>query len=385
MSPHALRIAILTHSTNPRGGVVHALELGDALTRLGHEVVVHAPDSGKGFFRQALCQTVGIPAGAAETDLAAMVEARVADYLNYFEQAGRRRFDVWHAQDGISANALATMKARGVISAFARTVHHIDTSQAARVTRLQKRGISAADELFVVSRLWEQALRRDFDRTAVVVGNGVDTQRFSPRADATDAVLRSRPQYQGGPVFLAVGGVEARKNTIEILAAFGSVQRGWPQARLLIAGGASLLDHAAYQQQFEGALRRSGLPADAVVRIGTLPQAEMPALYRLADALVFPSIKEGFGLVVLEAMASGVPVVVSRIAPFIDYLEEDDACWCDPGNPASIAAAMRTALDADVRPRLIANGFAVAARCGWESVAKAHLPIYAGMLEHCHA
>ena len=53
-----LRIAILTHSTNPRGGVVHALELGDALTRLGHDVTVHAPDPcGAGFFRPTLCRT----------------------------------------------------------------------------------------------------------------------------------------------------------------------------------------------------------------------------------------------------------------------------------------------------------------------------------------
>ena len=54
----ALRIAILTHSTNPRGGVVHALELGDALNRLGHEPRVFAPDaSGAGFFRSTVCAT----------------------------------------------------------------------------------------------------------------------------------------------------------------------------------------------------------------------------------------------------------------------------------------------------------------------------------------
>ena len=58
MSASHLRIAILTHSTNPRGGVVHALALGDALTALGHEVVVHAPDINQhGFFRATRCGT----------------------------------------------------------------------------------------------------------------------------------------------------------------------------------------------------------------------------------------------------------------------------------------------------------------------------------------
>ena len=67
-----------------------------------------------------------------------------------------------------------------------------------------------------------------------------------------------------------------------------------------------------------------------MIRTGPLPQALMPALYRAAHALVFPSIKEGFGLVVLEAMASGVPVVTSRIAPFTEYLGDGDVLWCDP-------------------------------------------------------
>ena len=82
----------------------------------------------------------------------------------------------------------------------------------------------------------------------------------------------------------------------------------------------------------------------------------MPALYRAASALVFPSIKEGFGLVVLEAMASGVPGRDSRIAPFTEYLGDDDALWCDPFDVASIAAAMALSLDEARRAPLIARG-----------------------------
>ena len=78
------------------------------------------------------------------------------------------------------------------------------------------------------------------------------------------------------------------------------------------------------RREFAAALAASGLPERAVIRTGPLPQALMPALYRAADALVFPSVKEGFGLVVLEAMASGVPVVTSRIAPFTEYLGDGD-------------------------------------------------------------
>jgi glycosyltransferase-like protein len=379
----ALRIAILTHSTNPRGGVVHALELGDALTRLGHDVTVFAPDStGAGFFRGTLCRTLCIPAAPVGRGLRALVETRVAEYVRHFERAENRRFDVWHAQDGISGNALATLKERGFISRFARTVHHIDTFADERVGDLQKRAIKTADQLFVVGRLWRDRLARD----TCVVGNGVDVRRYSPTPDATDAELRDRLGLpDGAPVFLAVGGVEERKNTIRILQAFQALWLRHPASRLVIAGGASLLDHGAYQARFNGVLAHSGETAAAVVRTGPLRQKLMPALYRAATALVFPSISEGFGLVVLEAMASGVPVVTSRMAPFIEYLGEDDAQWCDPFDTGSIAAAMDRALDVSLREGLIARGLAVAARHDWMTTARAHLPIYQTFRERAYA
>src|SRR5271155_1430879 len=82
----AMRVAILAHSTNPRGGVVHALELGDALVRLGHEAIVHAPDArGSGFFRSTLCGSALVPASPVEASIATMVETRIAEYLRYFE------------------------------------------------------------------------------------------------------------------------------------------------------------------------------------------------------------------------------------------------------------------------------------------------------------
>ena len=218
----AMRVAILTHSTNPRGGVVHGLELGDALCRLGHQAVVHAPDAtGAGFFRDTLCRTSSVPATPAGRDVTAMVEARIADYVRHFERPQNRYFDIWHAQDGISANALATLKERGLIPGFVRTVHHVDTFDDERLRELQLRAITAADHLFVVSRLWRHWLARELDVDACHVGNGVDTVRFSPTPDAADAALRTQLSLpHGAPVFLAVGGVEERKNTVRLLEAF---------------------------------------------------------------------------------------------------------------------------------------------------------------------
>jgi glycosyltransferase-like protein len=387
----ALRIAILAHSTNPRGGVAHALELGDALTRLGHDVTVHAPDaSGAGFFRATLCRTVGVPASPVGRDLTTMVETRVSDYVRYFEQPQNRRFDVWHAQDGISANALATLKERGLIAGFARTVHHVEAFDDARLSVLQLRAITAANRLFVVSRLWRDWLAHELGLDARLVGNGVDRNRFSPVSDATDVALRWRLDLSpGAPMLLAVGGVEQRKNTIRLLEAFRILHAQHPSSCLIIAGGASLLDHDAYRVRFVKALAQSGLPDGAVIRTGPWPQELMPALYRAATSLVFPSMMEGFGLVVLEAMASGVPVVTSRIAPFTEYLGDDDVLWCDPFDARSIAVAMVQSLDIARREHFIARGLEIAARHDWMRTARAHLASYdelhARLKEPAHA
>jgi glycosyltransferase-like protein len=383
----SLRVALLTHSTNPRGGVVHTLELADALTRLGHRVTVFAPDAtGGGFFRPALCETRCIPVAPAEADVLAMVEQRVADYLRYFARADCDDFDVWHAQDGISGNSLATLKADGRIAGFCRTVHHVDNFADARLGVLQHRAIDAADRLFVVSALWRDWLRREYRREAAIGGNGVNTVRFSPRPDASDAILWEHLDFvPGAPIFLTVGGVETRKNTLRILEAFKQLHARQAGARLVIAGGASLLDHSAYQMQFAEALAASGLPASAVICTGPLPQELMPPLYRAATALVFSSVKEGFGLVVLEAMASGTPAIVSRIAPFTEYLESDDVLWCDPAEPRSIATAMKAVLHPAVAAQLRERGFARAAAFDWRRVAQAHHAEYALSKEPCDA
>jgi glycosyltransferase-like protein len=382
-----LRVAILAHSTNPRGGVVHALELGDGLARLGHDVTVFAPAvSATGFFRDTVCKTICVPASPVRGGLRALVETYAADYVRFFERVENRRFDVWHAQDGISANALATLKERGLISGFARTIHHVDDFTDERLSALQLRAITAADRLFVVGRLWQEWLVREHGRNAHYVGNGVDTERFSAVADETDAELRERLGLPPGvAVFLAVGGVEERKNTIRILQAFEVARSRHPNSRLVIAGGASLLDHSAYQARFTGALAHGGETAAAVIRTGPLRQRLMPALYRAATSLVFPSTSEGFGLAVLEAMASGVPVVTSRIAPFTEYLGESDVAWCDPYDAVSIGTAMVQSLDSNRRAQLIERGFTVAARHDWASTARAHLLAYEALREPVHA
>jgi len=369
------RIALYTHSTNPRGGVVHTLELGDALARAGHDVTIFAPDpSARGFFRATAARQVSIQAAPAPASLPAMMIQRIAEISGHIRASGQT-FDIHHAQDSINANALLACVETGDIKSFLRTVHHVDTYDDPRLREWQHRGIHGASACFCVSRTWQDFLAIEHGLHAQIVPNGVSLSRFSGGPSPHDEWLRQKLGIGQGPIFLAIGGIESRKNTINILHAFALFAQSTPRAQLVIAGGASLLDHSAYQSAFHDHLAACPV-AGQIILAGKLPDEDMPALYRIADALVFPSVKEGFGLVVLEALATGTPVIVSRIAPFTEYLTDSDCHFANPHDPRTIAAAMQDALTPQARENALRAKTSIAARMSWEASAARHAALY---------
>ena len=129
-----------------------------------------------------------------------------------------------------------------------------------------------------------------------------------------------------------------------------------------------------------GSLGAHGLRlGDDIVMLGTVSDDELPRWYHAADSFVFPSVSEGWGLVVLEALAAGLPVVASDIEVFRSFLTPDaDAVLTEAANPVSLAAGMaRVRDDSRLVRRLRANGAATAGRYSWSSTARRHLEIYA--------
>lgn len=369
----SLSIGILTHSTNPRGGVVHGMALAEALYEAGHDVSLIAPDdAGTGFFRVPRCPTRCIPV-KSERDLPTLVERRIGEIGDALRG---ERFDVLHAHDPISANALAILMEEGRIPGFARTIHHLDSFSDPGLAERQQRGFMAATELFTVSALWENVLRVEHGREACIVGNGVDPVRFSPVPVAQDAGLRARHHLPSDKrLILSVGGIERRKNTLLLLDAFLTLRLEYPDLHLVVAGGASLLDHSSYRAHFEKRLRESG-EADHVTVTGPVADEDMPALYRQAAALAYPSRTEGFGLCPLEALACGTPVIVPDIAPFIEHLHGAEVLWCRPDRPDTLFLALREALSIGSRDFFRVSGPATARRFDWRAVAGRHLPAY---------
>ncbi len=382
----ALDIALLTHSVNPRGGVVHTLELADALHERGHRVTVFAPAApGQAMFRPTRCALDLVRVDIATRSVVDMVATRRAAFVAHLSRRLQsRRFDVLHAQDAIGGNALADLVERGEIGGFVRTVHHLDHFDEPQLMAWQQRALEQASQVLCVSQTWCDRLQAEHGVPAARVSNGVDLARYTRTAGAADAQVALQYGLRpGAPLFLAVGGVEERKNTVRMLQAFARFRATHPAAQLVIAGGVSLLDHDRYALQFESVLAASGLqrgPGAAVVVTGPVRDVDMPALFRLADVVLMASLREGFGLAVLESLASGTPVVVSRLAPFTEYLAADErtdhACWADPTSIESIAQAMARACDPAHRLALAHATPAVCERFSWRASAASHEALY---------
>lgn len=368
----ALRIALLTHSVNPRGGVVHTLELARALHESGHDVTVFAPARENEVMFRATPFPVVLARVEGKRDVAQMVDERIRALK---ASLASQVFDVYHAQDSISGNALADLKEEGAIRGFIRTVHHLDRFDDARLAHWQQRAWRDADEVLCVSETWTRTMRETYGIDASTVTNGVDVSRYSAPVDC--GPLRERFGISGcGPVVLAVGGIEERKNTSMLLEAFALLRAAKPSAQLVLAGGASLLDHDAYARRFLSRAAQLGLTAGAggtpIVITGPLDDAAMRALFRIADVVAMISLREGFGLVALEALASGRPVVVSRIAPFTEHLDDRTCVFADPHDSYDIARALTDTGGIDFDHAVPA----LLKRYAWQDSARRHLDIY---------
>ncbi|HEV7467512.1 MAG TPA: glycosyltransferase, partial [Candidatus Dormibacteraeota bacterium] len=244
----------------------------------------------------------------------------------------------------------------------------------------QRRAILEPDHVLVVSEHWRRLLGQDPGVEAEVVPNGVDLERFSGPGVVDPAVLRARIGAEDRFLFLTVGGVEPRKGSAELLEAMAAMcGEAGSSPVLAVLGGHSFQDHSAYREAALARATAQGLELGRdVVVLGTVPDAELVAWYRAADAFVLPSTREGWGLAVLEALAAERAVVASDIEVFRSYLSHGESALLVPaGDAGAIAAAMRrVAADHRLRERLAAAGPAVAARYTWAASARRHAEIY---------
>lgn len=375
-----LRIALFTYSTKPRGSVIHTIELAEALHNLGHHVCIYALDKdGYGFARFLRCDYQLVPAFPVEGNIDQLIHQRIQEFVDFLGKGHPQTYsyDYYHAQDCISANALSLLRQQQIIPHFIRTVHHIEDFNSPYLQQCQDRSIYEPDLCLCVSQYWQNQLQQRYKINALRVINGVNPNRFISVSDDALAQFKQRFDLTGKPIYLTVGGIEPRKNSIALLQAFSQVLRKAPQAQLVIAGGATLFDYQPYRDRFfEQAQQLQIEIGKSLLLPGVISDADLPVLYQAADAFVFPSLKEGWGLVVFEAIASGLPILVSNQPPFTEFLTSQQALLVDPNCPDAIAEAMLNLCQPEIAQSLVHHSYALCEQYTWISSAQLHLSHY---------
>jgi glycosyltransferase involved in cell wall biosynthesis len=392
-----MRIAMVSEHASPLapiGGVdsggqnVHVESLARALARAGHDVTVHTRrDSAE------LPDRIRIADGVLVEHLDAGPAAPVPrdELLPFVGQLGSELADRFAADPPDLVHAHFWMSGLAALSATRDLeVPVVQTFHALGVTKRRFQG--RQDTSPPVRVRMERALARDVDRVVAtctdevgelvrlgaarnritVVPSGVDVDQFSP--DGPVAERGDRPRV------LCIGRLVPRKGFDTVIRALVGV----PEAELIIAGGPAADELAGDPEaaRLTRLAERFGV-ADRVRLVGAVARPDVPALLRSADLVVCTPWYEPFGIVPLEAMACGVPVVASAVGGFLDTVVDGaTGTLVPPRRPDRLAAAMR---------RLLAEPFwreaygtagvdRARSRYSWDRIATATLAVYEDLL-----
>jgi glycosyltransferase-like protein len=357
-----VRVALLTYSTKPRGGVVHTLNLAEALVASGLDVTVWslARQGDRGFFREVdprvRVSLVDFPDAADES-----VTARIVRSIALLRDAFRQEdYDIVHAQDCISANA---------VGRCIRTIHHLDEFTTPVLAECHEKAVVEPYARICVSNAVAAEVQSGWGLSPTVIPNGVLAQRFSDAAsdDPSAKAQRGAWRQRLGRYVLTVGGIEPRKGTIDLVEAHHLLSQRITGLKLVIAGGETLFDYRDYRAAFEH--RCADLGVEPLI-LGAVEDDDLPSLVAAAAAFAFPSTKEGFGLAAMEALAAGRPVV-TRDLPVLREVFADTVRYAS--TPAAFAEALFDALESGADP---GSGRELAASLTWEQAARRHVEFY---------
>jgi len=238
-----------------------------------------------------------------------------------------------------------------------------------KFSRLLREALDRAHRVLVLS---EYSARRVMEHCGVererirVIPGGVDApaERLSSESRLNE---RERLVGQGNEMLLTVGVIDNRKNVLSSLRALELLPERY---RLVLAGG-----NGYGSERVHGFIRQRRLEG-RVKWLGYVPRCVLVSLYQAASALLYPSLEEGFGFPMLEAMSHGLPVVTSRTSA-LPEVGGDAALYADPLDPADIAAKVTTAVeDVPLRESLMACGLVHYRQFTWRRTAESVLSVY---------
>ena len=196
-------------------------------------------------------------------------------------------------------------------------------------------------------------------------------QNIFRRIADKNLLARVRQQYDLPEQYIFyAGALEPRKNVPMLLNAFEQLAQSRPELHLVMTGG------TGWGNQETLALMNSLSFKDRILRLGHIDHADLPAIFNLAAAFVYPSLYEGFGLPPLEGLACGTPVITTNISSMPEVVG-DAGMLVPPNNETALVRAIQQALDDDsLRQRLQEAGPRQAANFTWKHTAEKTLKVY---------
>ncbi len=387
-----MRILMLSWEYPPHliGGLGrHVTDLTDALAQIGVEVHVVTPNLHHGDRYEYAAQgvhihRVAVPPVVDRTFFPLTQELNVAlrhAALDLHRHTGG--FDLIHAHDWLVAPAAMTLKRfchlplLATIHATERGRHqgHLTTDLSLQIDRLERLLTSEAIRVIACSHFMAHEIHSAFDTSREkidVVPNGVVVRPSPFSSDEERLAFRRRFARDDQPLVFSVGRIVYEKGLHVLVDAWTQVRAQFPQARVVIAGAGAYLD--ALQERAQ----RAGL-MDAILFTGRISDDERDRLYHAADAAVFPSLYEPFGIVALEAMAAKCPVIVAHVGGLAEVVKlHETGLTVYPNNVDSLAWGIQhTLAHPEWSRQRAANAFhEVCTRYNWQTIAHATLGIY---------
>ena len=260
--------------------------------------------------------------------------------------------------------------------------HLFEGAFSRRSVQMIRRSARRSRVVLTVSEFSRQALIEEYglsEDKVLVTPDAVDREQYRPLSPTSDvsglAELRARYGLDA-PFVLTVGRLEPRKNLGRLIRAFARMRsRIDSRLSLVLVGAEDFGSHSIMDEA-------RALPEGAVRTLGTVPDADLPGLYRLAEAMAYPSLVEGFGMPVLEAMACGIPVMTAARGA-LPEVGGDAVLWIDPENEAAIEDGLERILtETSLRETLRAKGLKRADKFSWTESAQRTLSAYRMAANH---
>lgn len=365
----------------------HVYELASAQAEAGHDVAV-VTQQVEGAPAEALMWGVRVLRVASAPQLEFIPENLLAwvSALDHELATGARvalgdaQPDVVHCHDWMTTKAGTELTENPVIPLVA-TIHatevgrhqgHLPGDISRSVDAIERQLCHQANAVITCSAAMKEEVVRQFSVAAdkvTVIPNGIDLEEWSsPLSDQLDARARWAPD---SPLIVFVGRLEVEKGILELAEAMAQVRQALPTAHLVIAGRGSqgeLLRNACESHGITG----------AVTVAGWLPEQELRALIACADVAAIPSIYEPFGLVALEAMSLGTPVVASRVGGLADVVRSGETGWSVPAkDPTALAKALVAAITDRSAKVIVDRAYEALKRDhDWSQIAEATVACY---------